>query len=101
MVDAAVIAASETLPPLKGFITAEQRDMLWANLDTIVTNEKAIADFYDATTAKFCSPLASTLLCIPRLHSHNGASLVCWTQSGARSSYAIIDDGLPFAPRKG
>ena len=93
-VDAAVVAASETFPPLKGFITAEQRDIAMGNLDTIVTNEKAVADFYDATTAKFCSPLASTLALHPKAPFSQWRSLVRWTQSGARSSYAIMNGGL-------
>jgi hypothetical protein len=95
-VDAAVVAASETLPPLKGFLTAEHRDIAMGNLDTIVTNEKAVADFYDATTAKFCSPLASTLALHPNAPFSQWRSLVRWTQSGARSSYATMDGLLRF-----
>ena len=95
-VDAAVVAASETLPPLKGFLKAEYRDIVMGNLDTIVTDEKAVADFYDATTAKFCLPLASTLALHPNAPFSQWRSLVRWTQSGARSSYAIMDGLLRF-----
>ncbi|KIM75061.1 hypothetical protein PILCRDRAFT_13876 [Piloderma croceum F 1598] len=95
-VDAAVVAASETLPPRKGFITAEQRDIAMGNIDTIVTDEEAVSHFYNATTAKFCSPLASTLALHPKAPFSQWRSLVRWTQSGARSSYAITDGLLRF-----
>ena len=71
-VDAVIVAASETLPPPKGFITAEQRDVDIGNLDTIMTDEKGVTNFYNTTTARYCSHLVSTRA----LHfkaSHNGA----------------------------
>jgi hypothetical protein len=60
-VDVAYHAASETLPPLKGFITAELLDIDLGNLDAVVTDEEGVADMYHQTTARYCSPLASTL----------------------------------------
>jgi hypothetical protein len=95
-VDAAVIAASETLPPWKGFITAEQRDIAMGNLDTIVTDENGVGNFYYETTAIFCSPLASTLALHPNAPFSQWRSLVRWTKSGARSSYPIVDGLLRF-----
>ena len=44
-VDTALNAALKTLPPLYGFITAEQRDNI-ASLDEVVIDGKAIANFY-------------------------------------------------------
>jgi hypothetical protein len=92
-VDTAVLAASETLPPLKGFITAQQRETYINNLDTIVTDENEVASFYGLTTARFCSPLASTLALHPKASFSQWRSLLLWTRSGPTSSYPTCMDG--------
>lgn len=78
-----VFEALKTLPPLEGFITAKQRaDDIW-HVDNVVTNEKAVADYYHQTTAKYCSFVASTLALHPSFPRWR--TLLSWTQSGAFS----------------
>ena len=52
-----------------------------------MTDEKAVALFYDKTTAKYCSFLASTLALHPSFPEWN--SLLSWTQSDPSSGYTI------------
>ena len=55
--DKALIAVSNTLPPLPhGLITAEQREV---DRNTLMRNEKEVATFYDITTVKYCLSVAS------------------------------------------
>ncbi|KIM75565.1 hypothetical protein PILCRDRAFT_13485 [Piloderma croceum F 1598] len=63
---------------------------------TSTTDENGVCDFYYKTTAKFCSPLVSTLALHPKAPFSRWRSLVRWTQSGVRSSYAIVDGLLRF-----
>jgi len=97
-VDTALHTASETLPSLKGFIKAEDRERDIDNLSVIVTDEKGVASYYDKTTARFCAPLASTLALHPQASSSQWRSLVVWTTSAPCSGYAIMDGLLQFMP---
>ena len=97
-VDKALHAASEMLPSLKGFITAEDRERDIQNLSWIVPDENGVASYYDITTARFCTPLASTLALHPQASSSQWHSLVVWTTSVPRSGYAIMDGLLLFMP---
>ena len=95
-VDAALQAALKTLPALDGFITARQRKFDIQNLDEVVTDGQGVADFYHVTTARFCSPLASTLALHPTASFSRWRSLLLWTQSSPPSSYPIMDGLLRF-----
>jgi hypothetical protein len=95
-VDKALSAASATLPPLKGFITAEQRRFDLRRIEKEVTDEKGVANFYDKYTAKYCSDLASTLALHPAASFSEWDSLLIWTQSVSSSGYAIMDGLLRF-----
>ncbi len=100
-VDTALTAALNTLPPLDGFITARQReDDIWTTPPT-VTDDKGVANFYDKTTAKYCSRVASTLALHPFAPFSRWISLLFWTQSVSHSGYAIIDGQLCFLGEKG
>ena len=100
-VDAALHAASGTLPPPNGFITAQRRTEDLGNLDVRVEDEKAVANFYNQTTAKYCSPLASTLALHPTASFSQWTSLLFWTQSVHSSGYAIVDGVLRFFGESG
>ena len=93
-VDATLKDALGTLPPMEGFFTAEQRKYSMEDLSKEVENERAVADFYGNTTAKYCSRLASTLALHPSFPRWR--TLLHWTQSGPSSSYAIMDGQLLF-----
>ncbi len=56
-VDNALYTALETLPPLStGFITAERREHRMRNYSSnVVTDENAVAIFYDRYTAEYCT----------------------------------------------
>ncbi|SRR6266576_5247548 len=58
-VDNALYTALETLPPLSpGFITAERREYRMQNYSSnVVTDEGAVAIFYDRYTAEYCTYL--------------------------------------------
>jgi hypothetical protein len=100
-VDTALTAAQSTLPPLDGFITARQREAdIWTTPPT-VTDEKGVANFYDKTTAKYCSHVASTLALHPFAPFSGWISLLFWTQSVSHTGYAIIDGQLTFVGEKG
>ena len=106
-VDTALHTASETLPSLKGFITAEDRERDVENLSQIVADEKGVASYYDKTTARFCTPLASTLALHPQASSSQWRSLVVWTTSVPRSGHAdssssmtCIENTLRSGPMK-
>jgi hypothetical protein len=97
-VDVALHATSGSLPPLDddGFITAQRRRTDFLNYDVRAKNKKAVADFYNQTTAKYCSPLASTLALHPTASFSQWTSLLSWTQSVDSSGYAIMDGVLRF-----
>jgi len=61
-----------------------------------VTNEKGVADFYDKTTARFCTPVASTLALHPKAPFSKWRSLLVWFQSGSTTGYALADGQLGF-----
>lgn len=100
-VDTALHAASATLPPPNGFITAQRRTEDLGNIDVRVGDEKAVADFYNQTTAKYCSPLASTLALHPTASFSQWTSLLFWTQSVRSTGYAIIHGVLRFFGESG
>jgi hypothetical protein len=97
-VDRALLAASETLPPVDGFFTAKVRERSVRHVVNTITDEKGVANFYDKTTATFCTPLASTLALHPKTSMSDWTSLLLWTQSVSNSGYAIIDGELRIFP---
>jgi hypothetical protein len=90
-VNTALCTASETLPSLKGFITAEDHERDIENISQIVPDEKGVASYYDKTIARFCVPLASTLALHPQASSSQWHSLVIWTTSVPCSCYGIMN----------
>ena len=97
-VNTALCTASETLPSLKGFITAEDHERDIENISQIVPDEKGVASYYDKTIARFCVPLASTLTLHPQASSSQWHSLVIWTTSVPCSCYGIMNGLLHFMP---
>jgi hypothetical protein len=95
-VDKALDAALGALPPVNfvDFITAQQRAGDMYRIPRTVTNEKAVGDFYDKTTARYCSSVASMLALHPSFPRWR--SLLYWTQSPAPSGDAIMDGQLCF-----
>ncbi|KIM77402.1 hypothetical protein PILCRDRAFT_12041 [Piloderma croceum F 1598] len=99
-VDRALLAASETPPPIDDFFTAKDRERALRNVDKTVTDEKGVANFYDKITATFCTPLASTLALHSKASISDWSSLLVWTHGnhGDRdTSYVIRDSSSPFA----
>ncbi|KAM6500022.1 hypothetical protein JOM56_003036 [Amanita muscaria] len=94
--DKALNAASNTLPPLDGFVTAVERAIDLDTIEEVVTDEKGVVMFYEKTTAKYCSPLASKLALHPSSSSSRWRSLLKWTPSVPFSDYAIMDGQLCF-----
>ena len=90
-VDTALNAALTSLPPLGNFMTTKIRESNRAYLSTRVIDEKGVQ-----TTARYCSPVASTLALHPNASFSNWLSLVSWTQSVSPSGYAIMDGQLCF-----
>jgi hypothetical protein len=74
-VDRALLDASETLPPIDGFFTAKDRERGVRRVEKIITDEKGVANFYDKTTATFCTPLASTLALLSDYRLDESASM--------------------------
>ncbi|KAM6503004.1 hypothetical protein JOM56_002981 [Amanita muscaria] len=94
--DKALNAASNTLPPLGGFVTAVERARDRYVIEEVVTDEKGVVNFYEKTTAKYCSPLASKLALHPSSSSSGWRSLLNWTPSVPFSADAIMDGQLCF-----
>ncbi|KIL70169.1 hypothetical protein M378DRAFT_7084 [Amanita muscaria Koide BX008] len=92
-VDTALQAASNTLPPLDGFITVQQRAAVRRSLPTKVTSEAGVVEIYLQTTARYCMPLASTLALHPTASFSQWSSLLFWT---VPSDYGITDGVLRF-----
>jgi len=86
-VDRAVLAASETLPPVDDFITAKQRKRDVENLELTVTDEKGVAHFYNLTAARFYTPVASTLALHPEASISEWRSLLLSSQSVSTESF--------------
>ncbi|KIL61380.1 hypothetical protein M378DRAFT_199549, partial [Amanita muscaria Koide BX008] len=80
-------------PPSGKLPSAEQLEFSVFNIDWDMADEKAVASFYDKTTATFCAPVASTLAL--RLSDWN--TLLVWTQLANVSGYAIADGFLKVA----
>jgi hypothetical protein len=93
-VDGALLAVTEALPPVDGFFTAKDRARILMHVETTVTDEKGIANFYDKTAAIFCTPLASKLALHPTTSTADWRGLLTWTQSVNSSGYAIMDGEL-------
>lgn len=93
-VDRALVAASKALPPVDGFFTAKDRERGVRRVEKAITDEKGVANFYDKTTATFCTPLASTLALHPNASIAIWMGLLVWTQSVSSSGYAIMDGEL-------
>ena len=79
-------------PPSGILLSVQQRDYVVRSISRDVADEKAVARFYERTTATFCAPVASTLA----LRVSDWASLLVWTQSANVSGYAIADGFLTF-----
>ena len=95
-VDTALDAALTSLPPLGNFMTTNIRESNRTYLSTRVIDEKGVAEYYLQTTARYCSPVASTLAVHPNASFSNWVSLVSWTQSISPSGYAIMNGQLCF-----
>ena len=80
-------------PPTDTLLSAQQRNSAVRSIDRDMTDEKAVASFYDKTTSTFCAPVASTLA----LRLSDWDSLLVWTQSANVSGYAIADGFLKVA----
>ena len=94
-VDQVLDAALGTLPPVEeGFIIAKQRRYDVRNLDTAMTDERAVGDFYLQTTAKYCMLVASMLALHPS--SPEWQSLLSWTQSPFSAVHGIMNAQLRF-----
>ena len=89
-----ILGALETLPPLGDFFTATDRAFDERRFPTVMTDEKAVVEFYCRTTANYCSFVASTLALHPSFP--RWGSLLVWTQSASSSDYAIPDGRLLF-----
>ncbi|KIL63789.1 hypothetical protein M378DRAFT_163974 [Amanita muscaria Koide BX008] len=94
--DKALNAVSNTLPPLDGFVTAVERARDRYVIEEVVTDEQGVVNFYEKTTAKYCSPLASKLALHPSSSSSGWRSLVNWAPSVPFSADAIMDGQLCF-----
>ena len=81
------------IPPSNILPSALQRDFMVENFNQMMTDEKAVASFYDKTTAWFCATIASTLAF--RLSVWD--SLLTWTQSADVYGPAIADGFLHVA----
>ncbi|KAM6501510.1 hypothetical protein JOM56_004524 [Amanita muscaria] len=96
-VDNALEDALATLPPLNTIVAAQTREDEIPNFSKRVPDEKAVADFYHLTTARYCAPVASTLALHPKASFSKWRSLLYWTQSSAPpTNYAIMDGLLCF-----
>lgn len=93
-VDRAVLAATELLPSVDDFFTAKERTKILKRVEKTITDEKGVANFYDKTTATFCTPLAPTLALHPKILTADWTGLLAWTQSASSSGYAIMDGEL-------
>jgi hypothetical protein len=92
-VDQKLSAASETLPskPL-GMSARQQYDRTF--LPTAAPDEKAVALYYDKTTAEYCHMIASALIFHCTVPMPDWLPLLSWTQSVHSSGYAIMDGQL-------
>ena len=80
-------------PPSETLLSVQQRDYVVRSISRDVADEKAVARFYERTTATFCAPVASTLA----LRLSGWDSLLVWTRSANVSGYAIADGFLKVA----
>src|SRR6266550_1773134 len=80
-------------PPCDTLLSARQRNSIVRGVDRRMSDEKAVASFYDKTTATFCAPIASTLA----LRVPDWSTLLVWTQSANVSGYAIAEGFLKVA----
>ncbi|KAF8348709.1 hypothetical protein F5887DRAFT_1249742 [Amanita rubescens] len=80
-------------PPSDTLLSARQLNSIVRNIGRDKTDEKALASFYDKTTALFCAPIASTLA----LRLSDWDTLLMWTQSANAYGYAIAGGFLQVA----
>ena len=80
-------------PPSDTLLSARQLNSIVRCLGRDKTDEKALASFYDKTTALFCAPVASTLA----LRFSDWDTLLMWTQSANVYGYAIAGGFLHVA----
>ncbi|KAM6503753.1 hypothetical protein JOM56_000696 [Amanita muscaria] len=80
-------------PPSDTLLSARQLNSIVRNIGRDKTDEKAVASFYDKTTALFCAPIASTLA----LRLSDWDTLLMWTQSANVCGYAIAEGFLQVA----
>lgn len=89
-VDRTLRAASETLPPVEHFATTAWRNDDMRNAPLSVGDEIGVVNFYSRITARFCTPLASTLALHPKALNSDWKSLLMWTQADSFSGSGII-----------
>jgi hypothetical protein len=83
--------AAMKLSDLDGFVTDKQRKENNVQMSKSMKDEKDIANYYDKTTANYCSRVASTLAF---RQSRWMGTLLNWTQSPRKADYAIPDGQL-------
>lgn len=79
-----------SLPPSRAWFSAADIERVIQQVALDMTDEKAVAGFYDHTTATFCRPVASTL-------ALRNPSLLRWSQLSNVSGYAIAHGFLNFS----
>ena len=92
-VDQKLSAASEALPSKPRAITVKQ-ELDLDEISTTAPDEKAVALYYDKTTAAYCLAIASALIFRSTVPMPRWLSLLSWTQSVHSSGYAIMDGQL-------
>jgi hypothetical protein len=96
-VDDMLSAALKTLPSKPPpILSVELRDEVFTIMDVLAPDEKAVATYYDKTTALYCLPLASALL-----RPMDGFfPILKWRQPGS-GGHAIMDGQLEIRDEKG
>lgn len=92
-VDKTLDTVKDRLPPVNHFcISAKQREVERKHYSLVASNEKAVTNFYDKYTARYCSSLASMLALHPA--ASEWSDILLWTQLVSSSEYAIMDGEL-------
>jgi len=81
-------------------MTAATREFQVENEGNDVRREIGVVGFYLGNTAKFCTPMASTLALYPNAPKSKWRSLLRWSQSVRSSDYAVPDGELQFRQYK-
>jgi len=94
-VDQVLSAALKTLPSKPLPMSAERRDTDAGTFSRTAPDEKAVANYYDKTTAAYCLAIASALVLHPKTSMMSEwVPLLTWTQSVSSTGYAIMNGEL-------